>query len=766
MRTSWVLSSCLLSVLACSEAPTGDLDAGAGAPDATQPEPDGGTEPDAGSEPDAGFEDVGPGPCTNDPDCASCAADGECCSFSINCQPGSICNSSFDDYYDPSEPEGVCIRVVCDSDVDCDPGEQCTLEGLCRDRICWADSDCMAGQRCIGGACAAPPSPAAASSCEVVRHRWVLTPGQEVPLEAVVRDTNGQPLRVAPTWASSLDGAAQAGAGTAIAGTTAGTANLTAALTGGAACQGSVTVHNLGALPPQTTRVTAQWADNGDPVVAAPITVIAGAGVATPLVTDLEGVARFDSQAAVLSVTVEAEPNFVSILSPGTRDLVVQVPRPGWADAGGVRGMVDASAVPRADMWMGMVGPGQPGDLLDFGRRQLMGQDKFTTRIDAPELGIEEDVVMPGGQLFGLTNNIFTADAQRCGPLTPSGREVGCYLFTVPRDASSVWTLVGQLKLSEVTGIANELSSGVDEEGAPRGLASLVGLTRRMYHGVDPYVRVGAAPRVPNDPSVDCTDPLVANYLDVCRPDYNAYPAHELAATHHLSVFTVVDVPTLPVVSPTECARYASVAIVSDLGARGLVPLGIGGAPDAAIEGEPADCRVAGANAPFGDGSQPLNDGQIGVALAPPHAGLEGYPRRVVLTASPMREALPVRSVLVAPVGEVPASISIAGTFPEPPTATFDLPNRQVDLGLEAAADFVRIEVYQSRRRWVVLAPAAATVSLPDVLMVQGVLQNMNAAVVFSLRGSDYGRTWVADDPLRLTPNATIDGFASRRVVP
>jgi len=45
-------------------------------------------------------------------------------------------------------------------------------------------------------------------------------------------------------------------------------------------------------------------------------------------------------------------------------------------------------------------------------------------------------------------------------------------------------------------------------------------------------------------------------------------------------------------------------------------------------------------------------------------------------------------------------------------------------------------------------------------------LQNMTDASVLSVRGADYGRTWVADDAARLDPNRTVEGFAARRVLP
>lgn len=166
MRRARVVPA-LAFLFACSEAPS-ELLGDAGEPDAGQLAPDSGAPTDSGAAPDSGppdsggpgdtgVEDAGPAGCTTAPDCASCAADGECCWFSLNCQPGSICNTPDESLYDPTKPEQVCLRVVCTSDAECDPGEQCTLEGLCRPRVCQADDECPSGELCIGGACGAPP---------------------------------------------------------------------------------------------------------------------------------------------------------------------------------------------------------------------------------------------------------------------------------------------------------------------------------------------------------------------------------------------------------------------------------------------------------------------------------------------------------------------------------------------------------------------------------------------------------------------------------
>ena len=751
--------------------------------DASSPLPDGGTfdasdagdstttpdsgQPDATPTPqDAGPPDVGGGTCQTDPDCASCAPDGQCCYFSINCQPGSICNTPDDNYYDPTKPQDVCVRVICTDDTDCDPNESCGLTGLCEPNACQNDVDCPAGTICIGGACRAPRPTSLATQCDVVSRRIVLTSQVSARAEAVVRDVEDRALaEMQVTWRSSNPAVATVGPdGQVTAGTQNGQAELQAEVAG-IACSGAVQIYTLEPINRSTVRVTAVWSDDGAAVDAASVTVLSGQRLEGR--TNAEGTVSFQSANPAESVTVQADPTHVTVLQPGTRDIVISVPRPTWPQAGGLQGAVGVSSIERADVWMGQVGAAMRSQIADVGRWPLFTQELFETHINAPELGLDDVVDMSGSMLWGLGTRNFSENPERCGAAMVGPDDVGCYTVTIPKGVQAAWTLTGALKLSEVTGFANELS-GVLSGDVPgeQGLMGFVQLGRKLTHGVDPYVRITHAARVPTSPSTDCSDPLFAGYLRQCRPDYESFSSHHLELGASQDILSVVALPTLPTLSAQGCASYASVTLAADLGPRGLVPLGIGGALDSEDETTPGDCQVAGASTPFGPQSSPLNDGEIALSAAPLHNGLEGYPLRLIAVASlPGDEDTVARSLLIRSLPSVPTRLNVLAqaAFPAPPEGALDAANRRVSVQA-GSADFVRLELTQGRRLWVVHAPNAQSIELPDVPVPQAIMQNADAFIITALHGASYGSTYGASSATRLEPNATLEAVASRKI--
>ena len=81
--------------------------------------------------------------------------DGDACTFSGDCNVGSICNTAEDPYFDVAQGANVCVRLVCAADTDCKDGKTCTREKICQVPACQADSQCTGGTICSGGACVA-----------------------------------------------------------------------------------------------------------------------------------------------------------------------------------------------------------------------------------------------------------------------------------------------------------------------------------------------------------------------------------------------------------------------------------------------------------------------------------------------------------------------------------------------------------------------------------------------------------------------------------
>lgn len=262
---------------------------------------------------------------------------------------------------DASQPDGS----VSDADV-ADAGRRDT-----------GGDDCpVAGEICIAGASELPPAVETADRCEVVEGHLTLLAGQSAPLQAVVRDTNGRVLVGVPlVWTSDAPDVAVV-AGTIVRpGAVAGAASLRASLGGNQPCQGVLSVHHLRRA--DGLRVSVVSEGDGAPVANAAVTLMAASQVS--LQTDARGIAVTSGTGPIAWVTVDVGDEHVTVMSPGARDLVIKIPTTRVAVAGGVRGKVDVSRVRNADVPYGVVGPGLPAQLLDFGRTPLIGEDPFVS---------------------------------------------------------------------------------------------------------------------------------------------------------------------------------------------------------------------------------------------------------------------------------------------------------------------------------------------------------------------------------------------------
>ena len=261
----------------------------------------------------SGSEDDDPGPgneeCLPDPDCIGCVADGDCCVFSINCQPGRICNQPDAELYDPNLDEDICIRVTCEVDGDCDAGKVCGRDKLCRAPICQTDGDCSGAEKCLNGTCQTAPTGDEVASCAVSNRDGAVNEGGTVTLHAVSKNAAGETIGgVDYDWISSAPTVVSVSGEVATGETVTGTATITAQVSNtNITCAGGAVLSNFAAVPANTVRVVVVEDGVGRPVSAASVTVFAD-GTASTATTAADGSASFSVAASdVQSVTVEKD---------------------------------------------------------------------------------------------------------------------------------------------------------------------------------------------------------------------------------------------------------------------------------------------------------------------------------------------------------------------------------------------------------------------------------------------------------------------------
>lgn len=725
-----------LVLCACPDAGTSDL---IGQDGSVWPPPDGGqvaprrdggsSRPRDGGRRDAGTHDAGSLMCQTPPDCDGCADDGECCYFSLNCRPESRCNVPDDPAYDPSHPDDVCVRG-CASNADCTPGSYCDSTGRCLPRPCQGQHQCGIRELCVGGECVPTGGVPEVVACAVVPTHAVTTTGRRVRAPVVGYDASGRGVPFAGLiWTSSDRMVASVAAGSLIeGGAVAGTATITVTH-GAVVCDGALLVTNHAPLTGQQIRVVVVDARTEAPVAGANVTLVAGGP--TVASTDARGAAMFiQGIVAPTSVTVSA-PGYavVSVLEPPVDDLVVALPPIAQTSAAGFRGTVDVSASRASDMKVALTSASLSSDMLTLGRFPFGGAPE-PIQINAPELGFDGIYSMPAGLSMALGTSDLTGGPDRCYGIPVPPGSVGCHLARGRHGAGAGWALGGQLRLSQVTALANELSAIMEGEPVPpSALLAIARLGSGLRHGVAPFVPFTPTPNVPRGVSVDCSDPDLADYADVCRPDFGAWPRFDVEAAQPQNVYATIDAPGLPLTSGTACADTLTLMAATRLPGRGIVPLGFGVGFDTLDETGTPDCVVEGAEQPFGPTSPPLDDGEIALISATRHHGLEAGDLMLIGIARDTdgdRYGRSVRRRIVADIGN---RTTLNGVLMARPDAELSVPSARLAF-ITNAGHRTRTEIFGDGSAWIVYAPAfPKEVTLPDVPAGRAVLASMQGAI-------------------------------------
>lgn len=701
-------------------------------------------------------------PC-GDPNAQGTRIDGQCCTYSANCAVGSICNDPSQDLYDPSKPavtiDGkkypVCVKVTCSSSADCESGKSCSLEGVCTSPVCQADAECQ-GTRCISGSCQAAPAASTVMSCEVVTPPQSTVEKQTIDLVAIGKDASGKAVpAIAFDWSSSNPGAMSVSGAIGTAGSERGAAMITAKVSGtSVACSGGVAVTNFPQLAPGMSRVILVASGSGLPLSGAQITIQAG-GVTTTT-SAVDGSITLPTGAAIDAVTVtKAGMNSVTVLAPGTRDLLIPVPEiSDPTRSAGFRGVLDLSKTRMADIQAGVAAAAIPNNFLDTDLVKLLG-DMVPTTIDAPELGLNmKQIPLPGGVLLGLGAKHFTADTDqagggvRCEGTSPSAQQLGCFLTRAQPGANALWAIGGQVQLATVLPLAKQLSGVLGMSGGigslPIGqlLTAALPLVRGLNHAVIPAIDAQALPTVPSSGQVDCSNPAQPDYGSKCRGDYAKFQQVTLAADAKVSVFSAVQVPALPQLpGGGKCASTTLVVSAALLQGRGIVPLGIGAGLDT-LNGEAPDCVVDGAPMPFGDNSMTLKNGQVPLSAVPPHGGIEGSHLALAAVAIDPASITSASFQATAIVKHLDRLGNVEdfgpATYLPFPTGTLSRTTGTLSMaGPLTGATTTRLTFENDGQRWIVYAPASmSTVTLPNL---PGPRSVMNAASNTVIEGIQIG---------------------------
>jgi hypothetical protein len=691
--------------------------------------------PDA-SPPDAGLRDTG----SFDPICESCRGDGESCHFSSNCQPGSICNLPEEDFYDPTQPDSVCTKVICSSDSDCMPPKVCSGARICETPLCQEDSECVGGNICAGGECRSPHSPSEIATCRIMTPSQPLVTGATVELVALAFNANAVPIPGIPfDWTASDPGRVSVRDSTAIGGSSDGTAVLTATVRGvlRISCTG-LELDNFTSLAAGSVRVIAIGEQSLRGLAGAEVTVLAGGEFTAT--TDARGSAIIQTAAPIESVTVvKAGYHAVTVLAPGARDVLMLSPRvENPSVAGGFGGLADISTSRRADVKMGVAGHARTRNVLDFGISPGPS-DLVPTVIDAPELGLNnEELDLNGGFLLGLGTKTFTDDMTHCRGVTPGGNELGCYLVRAPAGVTTGYVFAGELKLSDLTSIANELSqlfSGeqIDPENSYRGLLMAVSpLILNLRHGLAPVLDISEYPLASGGGA-----------------DFDNYLRANMAAERPLAIHAVASVPRMPVKTGGICPQATLLSVYASAVGRGLVPLGLRAVRDV-VAGEAPNCRVGPTQKPFGDASEATEEGEIPVSITSLHGGLEGSELLIAAAAfdSELDPGLPNEgSVLFYRSRVLPVAFRFDRDFLPYPRGTLSRQAARFTVteprvAMDATA--VRITVNANGAKWLVYAPASATeIDFPAVMATQAILTGSDSAIVQAFRtGNTYAELW------------------------
>lgn len=665
---------------------------------------------------DQGAVDTGPSPCDRDPACVGCCMAGDHCTFSINCQVGEICNQPTEQFYDPTLPADTCIRVACSGPGDCAPGKICTPQGVCVAEVCGPGRACPSGEVCIAGACEVVPT---LDACLLVP--WAIAIGNSTQVSPeVIGYSGGRAFPVNATLSITANPNVATGAGVITGGPQEGAITVRAEA-GGQSCDNVLSLYNYGPLPAGSSRVVVVSERDGAPIPQAEVSIGFANGEESGA-TDVRGRFLANNTSGIEWVNVSAAGRVaVTVMAPVGNDVLVVLPPFTPGETGGFRGTLDLSSLPRSDLRLGNAAAAFPVNLADFGYRALATAGIPTT-INVPELGLDNQTIdLSESTMMGLAAQHLTGDELRCQGTTPGRDQLGCYVARVSGPFGAFYGIGSQLRLAEVTRLANE-------GGFFQFL--LIG-GGRLGHALIPYQEHRAPlPFVGNASNVDCSDPT---QLPSCRPSYEDFAELPLIAANVPRIEALVTIPNLA----GTCDRRVAVVALVELPGRGLVPLGY----TAGFQDPGLACELV---TPLGPSNPSPGPTTVPVSIAAPHQGAEGHPIHLVAIILP--PAGPSGSFdgslqMLAVHDVVPASaLTLSGLNLAQAELTVERGPQRLNLDAPTPADIITLQLDAPGQRRLIYAPA--TLGRTDLPVVSGTLELPDAdeiQVSISKVSSGYG---------------------------
>lgn len=625
------------------------------------------------------------------------------CANDRDCEGGSVCDKEEDGDGIPTadDPEGVCIKVFCISDDDCeDPvNEKCdSRRGFCIPRNLCEPGDPNAcpteGDKCIyeGGLpiCKAPP---AATACNLAPSPAYVVAGGTVQLEGV---GTGAGNKLVPqttfTWSVTGGGSIDA-AGVYTAGATAGAATVTGTTeNGGATC--TATVNVLAAAADADLRIVVIDQATRAPLANSKVAVRTGAGT-TSAVTAADGSATFAGAAAAAAVSIFPDAHqWHTILNPPDDVIMYTSPVPA-ADVAvdGIKGAFNFDNVHTdGDIRLGLAGTAINPAITDLNFNTIIGES-IDTPIEIEGITDGEQIVpLPEGLIIGLGDTDFKGSYSSIND--KAGPSVG-------------WALAGQVKLSQIGDIIGSVAGDTENINAGAILAAVLPFFAKFDHAIVTGLDFDPAARQAGDPNFDTVEmkPETLLALDStfemptlpCAPgalEGNACTGDvfKLEVGEESTIVTACPNP-LPAGGTCEAVSpFATGAVIltgTVIPGIGLVPLGISaGLDDTSEDGNNFDGIL--------EQSEDATPGEVLMDFAPPHDGIEGNLYMTVAIALDINSITSTDDIGASIVTQVSRSLPKTGNsfnnaFLQSQGGTFTPAAGTFALTKKGAADFYRV---------------------------------------------------------------------------